>query len=123
MTVIPPTVLKKLYVEGSLRLHEDGFGLALKNVIAPATITNVGGLEIDGERVDDSQVTFLPAGGKPRPIKQISSERPLQFPVGVVVSLHVSDEALEPGMHHLVLHVDVKEIGSLEIPVSDRIAG
>lgn len=121
MTVIPPTVLKKLYVEGSLRLHEDGFGLALKNVIAPATITNVGGLEIDGERVDDGRVTFVPAGGKPRPIKQISSERPLQFPVGVVVNLHVSEEALEPGMHHLVLHVDVKEIGSLEIPVSDRI--
>jgi hypothetical protein len=122
MPIIPPTVLKKLYVEGSLRLKDGGFAFDLKNLIAPATITGVGGLEVDGEKVDDSQVAIVPPSGNPRPVGRVSSGRPLDFPVGVVVTLHVSDEALEPGKHDLTLHVDVKEIGSLEIPVSDHIA-
>lgn len=121
MSVIPATVLKKLYVEGSLRLQDGGFAFDLKNVIAPATITNVDGLDVDGRKVDDTQITMVPPSGNSRPIEQISSGRPLHFPVGVIVTLHVSDEALEPGTHHLTLHVDVKEIGSLDIPVSDRI--
>ncbi len=121
MPVIPATVLKKLYVEGSLRLQDGGFAFDLKNVIAPATITEVGGLDVDGEKIDDAQVSIVPPSGNLRPIGQISSGRPLVFPVGVVVTLHVSDETLEPGRHDLTLHVDVKEIGSLDIPVSDRI--
>lgn len=122
MPVIPPTVLKKLYVEGSLRLEDGGFAFDLKNLIAPATITRVESLEVDGEKVDDSQVVIVPPSGNGRPIERISSGRPLSFPVGVVVTLHVSGETLEPGEHDLTLHVDVKEIGPLDIPVSDCIA-
>lgn len=121
MSVIPATVLKKLYVEGSLRAQQGGFCFEIKNVIAPATITEVGGLEVDGEEVESGQVTLVPPSGNSRSIDQVSSERPLQFPVGMAIRLEVADTTLEPGMHHLTLHVSVKEIGSLEIPVSDRI--
>ena len=38
------------------------------------------------------------------------------------LTLHVSDETLEPGQHDLAVRVEVKEIGSLDIPVSDTIA-
>jgi hypothetical protein len=34
----------------------------------------------------------------------------------------VSGETLEPGHHDLALHVAVKEIGSLDIPISDAVA-
>lgn len=121
MSVIPATVLKKLYVEGSLRAQQGGFCFEIKNVIAPATITEVGGLEVDGEEVESGQVTLVPPSGNSRSIDQVSSERPLQFPVGMAIRLEVADTTLEPGMHHLTLDVSVKEIGSLEIPVSDRI--
>ncbi len=121
MSVIPAIVLKKLYVEGSLRREPGGFGFDLKNVIAPATITRMSGLEVNGKRVDDGKVLIVPPSGNSRPIGQISPERPLCFPVGMVIRLHVSDETLGPGVHQITLHVDVKEIGSLEIPVSDRI--
>ncbi|MEA3376830.1 MAG: hydroxymethylglutaryl-CoA reductase [Anaerolineae bacterium] len=122
MPLIPPTVLKKLYVKGSLRREDEGFAFDLKNLIAPATITSLEGLEVDGEQVDGSRVTIVPPSGNARPIERISSARPLNFPVGVVVTLHVSGETLEPGKHDLALRVNVKEIGWLDIPVSDRIA-
>jgi hypothetical protein len=122
MTVIPATVLKKLYVKNSLRVEDGGFALDLKNLIAPATITRMDGLELDGEKIDDSRVTIVSSSGTSRPIAQLSPGTPLQFPVGVVVTLHVSDEVLEPGQHDLVIRVEVKEIGSLDIRVSDTVA-
>ncbi len=121
MSVIPAIVLKKLYVEGSLREEQGGFRFDLKNVIAPATITRVSDLAVNGRRVDDGKVTIVPPSGNSRPIEQISPERPMQFPVGMVIRLHVSDETLGPGVHQVTLHVDVKEIGSLDIPVADHI--
>jgi hypothetical protein len=122
MTVIPATVLKRLYVKGSLRVEDGGFVFDLKNLIAPATITGVDSLKVDGERVEDSRVTIVSPSGSSRPIDQISRGTPLQFPVGVVVTLHVSGETLEPGQHDLAVCIEVKEIGSLDIPVSDTIA-
>jgi hypothetical protein len=122
MPVIPSTVLKKLYVQGSLRAKDDGFVFDLKNLIAPATITGIEGLEVNGDRVDDSRVTISLPNGNPRLITQISPGTPVQFPVGVVVTLRVLDESLDPGQHDLCLRVAVKDIGSLDIPVSDTIA-
>lgn len=119
MPVIPPSVLQKLYVKGSLRSEDHGFAFDLKNLIAPATITKMGSLDVDGKAIDDSQVTVLPPSGNSRCVAQISSERPLNFPVGVVVTVHTASEPLEPGDHRLTLDVDVKEIGSLHIPISD----
>jgi hypothetical protein len=119
MPVIPPTVLKKLYVKGSLRLEEEGFAFDLKNLIAPATITDVSRLEVDGRALEASAITAVPPSGNSRSAEHISPGTPLHFPVGVVVSLHVAAEPLAPGNHELSLHVKVKEIGTLHIPISD----
>jgi len=121
MPVIPPPVLKKLYVGGSLRLEDEGFAFELKNLIAPATIIEITGLSVDGEAVDESQVTVVPPSGNSRSADRISSGRPLHFPVGLVVTIQIADESLEPGEHELTLHVEVKEIGSLQIPISDTV--
>ena len=122
MTIIPAMVLKKLYVKGSLRVHDGGFAFDLKNLIAPATITGIRGLEVDGQEVEETRITIVSPSGSSRPIGQISPGTPLQFPVGVVVTIHVSDQVLEPGQHDLAVRVEVKEIGSLDIPVSDTTA-
>ncbi len=119
MPVIPPTVLKKLYVKGSLRSEQQGFAFDLKNLIAPATITGLSGLRVDGESVDESLVTIVPPSGKPRSADRISPSQPLFFPVGMVVTLHVADDPLGPGNHDIALRVELKEIGALEIPISD----
>jgi hypothetical protein len=122
MPVIPPRVLEKLYVQGSLRVKEGGFVFELKNLIAPATITGVEGLDADGERIDASRVAIELPSGNLRPIGAISPGRPLQFAIGMVVTVHVSGETLGPGQHDLALCIAVKEIGSLDIPVSDLVA-
>ena len=121
MPAIPPFVLKKLYVKGSLRAEEDGFALDLKNVIAPGTISAFIGLDLDGQPVDPVQITLVPPGGNPRAASRVSPQAPLQFPVGATVTLRVAAATLTPGSHELAIHVVVREVGPLDIPVTDTL--
>lgn len=121
MPAIPPFVLKKLYLRGSLRSEAGGFSLCLKNVIAPGSITGISGMVLDGQNVDIATATVTPAGGEARTAGDISREAPLQFPLGSEVTLSVAGEPLEPGAHRLTIRVIVRDVGPLEIPISDTL--
>jgi len=120
MPAIPPFLLKKLYVKGSLQDDEGGFTLALKNVIAPATISGFVGLEVDGRAVDAAGITVIAPNGNPRRADDVSAMSPLVFPTGAVVTLRVNDRPLGAGVHQLTIHVVAKEVGPVSIPVSDQ---
>lgn len=121
MPAIPPFILKKLYVKGSLRVESDGFALDIKNTIAPATITTFTNLDADSQAINPTQVTIIPPGGNPRSMDKITTEEPLLFPVGATVTLRVAGKMLEPGPHKLAIRVVVQEVGILDIPISDTL--
>jgi hypothetical protein len=121
MPAIPKSVLRKLYVQGSLRTEDGDFILELKNTIAPATITALTGLDVDGQAMDPALVTTTSPSGKPRPASGISTQTPLPFPIGATITLHVTACTLEPGPHELVVHAIVEEVGPIAIPVSDLV--
>jgi len=122
MPAIPPFILKKLYVRGSLHTEGDGFAFDIENTIAPATITAFTALDVDGQAMDAAQVTLVPPGGNPRPMSEVSDQAPLHFPIGATVTLRATGKVLDPGPHELVIHVVVQEVGPLDIPVSDALA-
>ena len=122
MPAIPPFVLKKLYVRGSLRTVEGGFALDLNNSIAPATIAALTNLQVDGQEMDTSQVTVIPSGSEPRPMNEITAQSPLQFPLGATFALRVAGWPLDPGPHEFVVRVIVQEAGPLDIPISDTLS-
>jgi hypothetical protein len=119
MAAIPPFLLKKLYVRGSLRSVGDGFALDLTNPIAPGTIVAFQGLDLDGEPVPLGSVSVLAEGGAERPVGEITQDSPLAFPQGVTFSLAVQGTSLESGAHELAIKVVVQDVGPLKIPVSD----
>jgi hypothetical protein len=121
MPAIPPFVLKKLYVKGSLRTEKDGFAFDLKNTIAPATITAFTGLDVDDERITQPQVTVIPPAGQPRATGDISVETPLPLPLNATIALRVTGETLGPELHTLTVHIVVQEVGPLEIPITDTL--
>jgi hydroxymethylglutaryl-CoA reductase (NADPH) len=118
---IPPFVLKKLYAKGSLRAEGDGFALDLKNTIAPGTIQGLKKIELDGEPVPLEQAAVVQHDDQIRPAADISTEAPLQFPLGATFTLQVARAVLEPGDHELSIHVVVQDVGPLEIPVADKV--
>ncbi len=121
MPAIPKSVLRKLYVEGSLRTEDGGFVLALKNTIAPATITALTGLDVDGRAMDPVLITAISPSGRQRPASGISAQAPLPFPIGATITLRVAACALEHGAHELVVHAVVEEVGPIAIPISDNL--
>jgi len=122
MPAIPPVILKKLYVKGSLKAEEEGFSLALKNTIAPGTIVGLKGLELDGQPVPLEQMTVALEGEEERAATSITADAPLSFSLGAKFTLRVTGTSLPPGSHTLKIHVVVQDVGPLEIPVSDRVA-
>ncbi len=121
MPAIPPVILKKLYVKGSLRAEGDGFVLSLQNSIAPGVIQGFKGLTLDGEVVPLERVSLLQPDGAVVLARAISEQAPLLFPVGATVTLKVDGTPLGPGSHQLGIRVVVKDVGPLEIPVADTV--
>jgi hydroxymethylglutaryl-CoA reductase (NADPH) len=122
MPAIPPFVLKKLYTKGSLRTEMDDFALDLNNTIAPATITALTGLDVDGQRLASTRVTVIPPDSQPRTSSDISVNAPLALPLNATITLRVAGETLKPGLHTLTIHIVVQEVGPLEIPITDTLA-
>ena len=121
MPAIPPFLLKKLYVKGSLRVEGDGLALDLKNIIAPGTIVGFKGLKIDDRDVSLGKVEAVQSGGEARPVTEISPEEPLSFPLNQVLTLRISGTGVEPGSQSLAISVVVQDIGPLEIQVADQL--
>jgi hypothetical protein len=121
MPAIPPFILKKMYVKGSLRVEGDGLALDLKNTIAPGIIEGVKGLVLDDQEVRLGKVKAVQPGGEACPVTEISAQEPLSFPLNQILTLQVSGTKIEPGSHTLVISVVVQDIGPLEIPVTDQL--
>lgn len=122
MPAIPPTILKRLYVKGSLKAEQEGFSLTLKNTIAPGTILEFRGLDLDGEGIPLEQTSVILENGDERAATSITPEQPLSFSLGATFTLRVTGTSLSPGSHTLKIRVVVQDVGPLEIPVSDRVA-
>ncbi len=121
MPAIPPVLLKKLYVKGSLRAEGSAFALELQNTIAPATILGLQALELDGVPVPLQQVEIVEAGGEPRAARDVAANAALSFPLGETLTLRVAGLTLQPGEHCLRVRVVVRDVGALDIPVVDQV--
>ena len=120
MPTIPGALLKKLYQKGSLKNTGDGFEFSLKNVLAPGTIVGISRLTVDGRDVDASRIVAC-YGGKSMAVPDISPQRPLDFGINTVVTVQVEGDTLDSGSHDIVVVPNTKEVGELEIGITDTI--
>jgi len=121
MPTIPSALLKKLYVRGSLKNTENGFEFALKNTLAPGTIVGIRSLVVDGQKVDGSRVEVA-FGGKTWALEHITLQNPLDFVVNLVVTVRVKGAPLASGTHRILIVPNTKEVGELDIEISDEVA-
>lgn len=120
MPTVPATLLRRLYVPGSLRNVETGFVLSLKNLIAPGTIVSVGPVVVDGMTWGPDRITVT-GKGQPRPAERISAKSPLPFPINQVVTVQVTAAPLAGGLHSLRVTVLTREVGELVVEAEDRL--
>jgi alpha-galactosidase len=121
MAVIPGFLLKKVYVEGSLRNTPEGCAFALRNNVAAGTITRFHTLEVDSTTCPPQRVAMLTPGGGLLPMTAITPEAPLSFAAGLTVTLRLEGVTLQPGMHRLRLGFQTQEVGGLDFEVVDAV--
>jgi len=117
---VPATLLRKMYLSSSLRNTSDGFQFSLKNRLAPATIVGIGTLET-AQKTFPPEVITVELNKACRPAAQVDPRRPLFFDVNDVLTVHVAGRPLAPGHHPLTLHLHVREVGHLCIPIEDDV--
>ena len=123
MPAVPSFMLKKLYVRGSLKNTATGFELTLKNILAPGTIIGLGSIKVDGREVALENIRVLSGSGTAVAAKVVSPQSPVSFLLHSTATMRVVGEPLASGSHDILIAVNTKEVGLLEIPVADSIAG
>ena len=119
MAVFPSFLLRKLYVNGSLLNTTEGFELSVRNFIGTGTITEIIGLDVDGAVIAPGAMTLVPPDGRARAGRDVSPEAPFPLPAGATVRCRVAGARLPAGRHALKLSVRTREMGPIDVPISD----
>ncbi len=120
MPYVPPALLKKLYLKGSLTNTEEGFSFKLKNTLAPGTITAFRGIEVDGKPCPLEDV-YLITPSSEKQASDVGAKNPFPLQINQEVTMLVKGLKLEPGPHRITIKVTTKEVGELDIPVEDEV--
>src|SRR6476661_6209790 len=99
MPVIPPFLLKQLYVKGTLEVVDGSTRFKLKNNLASATIDGLA-LAIDDLPVAPESICVTIRGAE-TPVTDIEPDRPLHFPFDSEALCEVRGLELAPGKHNL----------------------
>jgi hydroxymethylglutaryl-CoA reductase (NADPH) len=121
MSLIPSRVLSKLYNRTSLRNMPGAVQFSVKNRLSPATLKQVTRVELNGQPVGLQQVAVAVEGRAPVPLREISAQNVLDFPLGTRLTFNLDIAPLEPGTYDLSVVFDSHPFGELKLAVNDRL--
>jgi hydroxymethylglutaryl-CoA reductase (NADPH) len=119
MRFIPKALLKKTYNRGSLRNEGGCVRLSVKNRLAPATLTRIDRIAIDGQVVDPAAVRVSVDGAEPIALDRWSESAPVDFALGTLLTFLLDRAPLDPGAHQIALEFTADPFGSLSFEVRD----
>ncbi|MFN3803912.1 MAG: DUF6379 domain-containing protein [Pyrobaculum sp.] len=116
--MLPPAVLRQLYVQGSLANTPDGVVFKLKNSLAPATVV---GLEVvvDGAKVPEDKI-YVVMGGQKRGAAELAAAGQ-KFAVRDEATVLLHGVSLQPGAHKIEIKAKTREWGELSFDVTDTV--
>lgn len=121
---VPPFLLRRLYVKGSLKNTEDGFRFELRNVLGAGYAEDLLPLSIDGEEVPEDDASFVVEGELDGPtlFSAVSAEQPFTLALNKTTTISVSGRTLAPGEHRISMGFVVVGLGEMALEVGDDLA-
>jgi hypothetical protein len=115
---LPPDLLEKVYVKGSLVNTGSGFAFKIKNVVDSGTLGGMTSLAVDGTDVPLSAVTLK---SPTREVKAADVTPRTSFPLqyGSTLTVTVEGEPLPTGEHTVAMTVNVLEAGRVQVKIKD----
>jgi hydroxymethylglutaryl-CoA reductase (NADPH) len=122
MSFIPGSILSKLYNRTSLKNRDGGVCFSVKNRLNPVTLRKILRVEIDSTPIDLERVTLTLEDGSTCPVASVTAKKPIDFPLGTMLTFRLDIPPLEEGKHHLTVVFDSQPFGELKLAVSDALS-
>jgi hypothetical protein len=119
---VPAFLLRRLYVNGSLRNTDDGFEFDLKNGLGAGYAERVLPLTLDDAEVPVDAAAFV-VDGDALPFAEVSSARPMTLALNKTVTIAVRGHTLAAGKHKIDIGFIVSGMGEMRFDVTDAIDG
>lgn len=120
--LIPSLLLKKLYTLGSLKNTPQGVVFSIKNRLSDAELVGLRSISVDGRNIPLHLVKLILPDGRAITPAEITPNRPLSFPLRMVVDVVLAMEPLKDGKHGIVVAFESRPFGKLHFAVEDAIS-
>ena len=117
--MIPKFMLKKLYVQGSLKQDEEEYTFQLLNNLYPGTVKEVEYIKVDDQELDHKTVSIFVNENKIE-VADISEKNPFKLTKGDTFVFKVKGK-LSPGAHTFGFSLKTIEAGTIAFDVEDKL--
>jgi hypothetical protein len=119
---VPGFLVRQFYVAGSLRNGDAGFTLQARNPLGDGTLVGVGSLMVDGVAIAPERVTAIrESDAKVFRASEVTAATPIDVRQGDRVTLSVAGPPLAPGSHRLEVELTERDLGALQLGISDTV--
>lgn len=119
--MFPAFLLKKVYVQGSLKNFDHSFRFSLKNIIDTGTLGGIKALTVDGVEVPIASIS-VKTQSLEKKAEEITFRTSIPLRLNMEATFIVDGQTLAPGEHELKLSINVLEAGKIDIPIKDIVA-
>jgi hydroxymethylglutaryl-CoA reductase (NADPH) len=120
--LIPDQIIANLYTRGSLQKTADGLSFSLKNRLMKARLLKVISISLDEEPLPADQVTILQPGGTPINANAVSSQQPLDFPLGNTLAIHIKHDISVGSNYRFHLLLLTEPFGKIRLNFEDVVS-
>ncbi len=121
MISVPPFLLKRLYVKGSLHNNSQGFELQLKNTLGSGYAREVLPVSVDGQELP-LESCFFSVDGTEAPFSAVSAQNPFTLSMNRASIVTVKGTTLTPGAHRIGIGFVVQGLGRLSFEITDVVS-
>ena len=122
MITVPPFLLKRLYVKGSLRNNGDGFQFELKNSLGSGYGTELLPLVLDGKELPKEN-SYFALDTEEIPFTAIGKDKPFTLAMNKTSRIMVKGVRISEGPHRIGFCFVAQGLGKLGFEVNDIVTG
>jgi hydroxymethylglutaryl-CoA reductase (NADPH) len=120
MVQVPPFLLRRLYVKGSLHNTAEGLEFQLKNSLGAGYAQELLPLTIDGQELPKDDC-FFSLGEEPIPFSAVDEATPFTLAMNKVTIITARGRRLEEGQHRIGMGFVVVGLGKMAFEVTDHV--
>ncbi len=121
MPFIPQALLRNLYNRSSLRNSDEGVRFSVKNRLSPASLKRIERVSLNGEYIPPDKIAVAVDSGDAFPMSQIVPDKPVDFPLGTLLTFDMAVDPLAEGKHGLEFAFETTPFGTLKFGVKDAL--